>query len=416
VTGALPGPGRLARRVGTSAAGMAEPLIRGSRVWPHARAVEATRTVKGPRQRVRFVQLTPEALGLEQEILRAVARVVRRGDFILGADVALLEEEFAAYCGVRFAVGVDSGFSALELSLRAAGIGPGDEVITQANTFIATVGAILAVGAVPVLADCDAEGGPDAGEFAARLTERSRAIIPVHLFGRLADVEPFMLLAQRNNLTLIEDACQAHGARLGGRRAGSWGAASAFSFYPAKNLGALGDGGILVTDSPDIARRARALRHYGQRRKYEHEIGPPIGRRLDTLQAAAVRVKLPYLDSWNALRAQRAELYRAKLEGLPLTVPEAQEPGRHVYHLFVIRTDDRDALRSFLAERAIETGIHYPIPLHLQPALADLRYSMGDFPNAERLAATSLSLPMYPQLALDDLVHVTDSIRVFFRS
>jgi dTDP-4-amino-4,6-dideoxygalactose transaminase len=380
----------------------------------HAVEMESTLAHEAVRERVPFVELTPQILGLEEDISRAMADVVRRGDFILGADVYRLEEEFAAYCNVNFAVGVDSGFSALELSLRAAGIGPGDEVITQANTFIATVGAILAVGAVPVLADCDASGAADPSTFAARLTQRSRAIIPVHLFGRLGNMEPFMDLATEHDLAVIEDACQAHGASMGGRRAGSWGTASAFSFYPAKNLGALGDAGMLITDSPDIADNARALRHYGQRVRYEHEIGPPIGRRLDTLQAAALRVKLPHLDHWNTMRTYRADLYRTRLEGLPLSVPEAEEPGRHVYHLFVVGTEDRDQLRSFLAERAIETGIHYPIPLHLQPALASLGYQAGDFPNAERLAATSLSLPMYPHLALEDVAYVADSIRLFF--
>jgi dTDP-4-amino-4,6-dideoxygalactose transaminase len=362
------------------------------------------------------MELTPDALGLEEEILSAITQVVKRGDFVLGNDVDRLEEEFAIYCGVAHAVGVDSGFSALELSLRTAGIGAGDEVITQANTFIATVGAILAIGAVPVLADCDVNGAPDASGFAARMTERSRAIIPVHLFGRLADMEPFVELARDQHLTVIEDACQAHGAKVEGRRAGSWGAASAFSFYPAKNLGALGDGGMLVTDSAVVADAARALRHYGQRVKYEHEIGPPIGRRLDTLHAAALRVKLPHLDAWNALREQRAELYRTNLEGLPLSLPAPEEPGRHVFHLYVVETEQRDELQSFLRERGIETGIHYPIPLHLQPALASLGYGVGDFPNAERLAATSLSLPMYPQLPPDEVLHVAKLIRTFFEA
>jgi dTDP-4-amino-4,6-dideoxygalactose transaminase len=360
------------------------------------------------------MDLTPNALGLEEEILSAITQVVKRGDFVLGADVDRLEEEFASYCGVAYAVGVDSGFSALELSLRAAGIGAGDEVITQANTFIATVGAIVAIGAVPVLADCDVKGAPDAGAFAARLTERSRSIIPVHLFGRLAEMGPFVELARKHGLTVIEDACQAHGATVARRRAGSWGTASAFSFYPAKNLGSLGDGGMLVTDSADVADAARALRNYGQRVKYEHEIGPPIGRRLDTLHAAALRVKLPHLDAWNALREQRADLYRTSLEGLPLSLPEPEEPGRHVYHLFVVETEQRDELRSFLGKQGIGTGIHYPIPLHLQPALTSLGYGIGDFPNAERLAATSLSLPMYPHLPLDDVLHVAESVRQFF--
>jgi dTDP-4-amino-4,6-dideoxygalactose transaminase len=365
---------------------------------------------------VRFVDVTPRAMGLEPEITAAVAEVIGRGDFILGGQVGQLEEEFAAYCGVGHAVGVDSGASALELSLRAAGVGPDDEVITQANTFIATAGATIAVGAVPVLADCDAHGAPDPDAFRARLTPRTRAIVPVHLFGRLADMEPFIETAADRGLVLVEDACQAHGARRRGRRAGSWGLASAFSFYPAKNLGALGDGGMLVTDSAEVAGHARALRHYGQRARYVHDLSPPIGRRLDTLHAAALRVKLPHLDRWNAMREERADLYRSLLDGLPLGLPPREEPGRHVYHLFVVETDRRDELRAYLEREGVETGIHYPVPLHLQPALAQLGHRAGDFPNAERLAATSLSLPMYPQLPLEDVAHVGGLVRTFLSS
>jgi dTDP-4-amino-4,6-dideoxygalactose transaminase len=373
-----------------------------------------TNASSGTVRRVRFVDLTPRTLGLEQEIMAAVAETIDRGDFILGRDVDRLEEEFAAFCGVAHAVGVDSGFSALELSLRAAGVGPGDEVVTQANTFIATVGAAIAVGAVPVLADCDARGAPDPDAFRTRLTARTRALIPVHLFGRLAAMEPFRQLAADRGLVLIEDACQAHGALLGARRAGSWGLASAFSFYPAKNLGALGDGGMLVTDSTEVDGDARALRHYGQRVKYQHELTPPIGRRLDTLHAAVLRVKLPHLDRWNAMREERADLYRSLLDGLPLRTPPREEAGRHAYHLFVVETERRDQLRAFLSREGVETGIHYPVPLHLQPALAQLGHRPGDFPNAERLAATSLSLPMYPQLPLDDVVYVCDLVGRFF--
>lgn len=360
-----------------------------------------------------FVDLRAQIQALEPALTNAIAAVVSRGDFVLGEAVSRFEDEFAAYCGVAHAVGVDSGFSALELALRAAGIGHGDEVITQANTFIATVGAILAVGARPVLTDCDPEGAMDPGAVAAAISARTRAIIPVHLFGRVAQVEAILALAQRRRTAVIEDACQAHGAVWRGRRAGSFGLAAAFSFYPAKNLGAFGDGGIVVTDSDRMADEIRLLRHYGQRVKYEHSV-TPLNRRLDTIQAAVLAVKLPYLDRWNAYRERLAEVYRERLAGLPIDLPPVEEDGRHVYHLFVIGTENRDALRAALAADGIETGIHYPIPLHHQPALRGLGYGKAAFPHTERLAARSLSLPMYPELPLDHVERVATSIRRWF--
>jgi dTDP-4-amino-4,6-dideoxygalactose transaminase len=337
--------------------------------------------------------------------------VLQRGDFVLGKDVEEFEREFADYCGVAEAVGTDSGLSALELALRAARIGPGDEVITQANTFIATVGAILAVGARPVLVDCDAEGVIDSEAVAAAITPRTKAIMPVHLFGRICDIDAIDAIARKAGVMVIEDACQAHGAVWRGRRAGSFGISAAFSFYPAKNLGAYGDGGILVTQSAEIAARARSLRNYGQRTKYEH-VDLPLNRRLDTLQAAVLRVKLPHLDEWNTRRAYLADAYREHLEGLPIGLPAAPDAGRHVYHLFVITADDRDALRQDLAEQGIETGIHYPIPVHRQPVMQGLLTNgESSFPQAEQLAARSLSLPMYPELPLEHVERVADAIR-----
>jgi dTDP-4-amino-4,6-dideoxygalactose transaminase len=360
-----------------------------------------------------FVDLRSQIRALEPALTNAIAGVVANGDFVLGDAVGRLEAEFAAYCGVAHAVGVDSGFSALELGLRAAGIGPGDEVITQANTFIATVGAILAVGARPVLTDCDRDGAVDPEAVAAAISARTRAIIPVHLFGRVAQIEAILSLAQRRRIAVIEDACQAHGALWRGRRAGSFGLAGAFSFYPAKNLGAFGDGGMVVTQSDALADSIRVLRHYGQRVKYEH-LATPLNRRLDTIQAAVLRVKLPYLDRWNAYRERLADAYRERLTGLPIDLPPVEEDGRHVYHLFVIGIENRDALRDALAADSIETGIHYPIPLHHQPALRGLGYGRGAFPQAERLAARSLSLPMYPELPLDHVDRVATSIRRWF--
>jgi dTDP-4-amino-4,6-dideoxygalactose transaminase len=336
--------------------------------------------------------------------------VINRGDFILGAEVKRFEHEFADYCGVPHAIGVDSGLSALELALRAARVGAGDEVITQANTFIATAGAIMAVGARPVLVDADDQGAIDPAAVEAAITPRTRAIIPVHLFGRICNIEPILKIAATHHLEVIEDACQAHGALLGGRRAGSFGVSAAFSFYPAKNLGAFGDGGMLVTNSAEVDRAVRELRNYGQRVKYEH-VALPLNHRLDTIQAAVLRVKLPHLDAWNARRRYLADAYREHLTGLPVTLPASDEEGRHVYHLFVIQAVDRDGLRAALGERGIETGVHYPTPLHLQPVLSELGYGRGAFPNAERLAIHSLSLPMYPELSLEHVEQVAIAIR-----
>lgn len=364
-------------------------------------------------QAVHFVDLRTQTRELEPALKAAIAAVLTRGDFVLGEDVRRFEAEFATYCGVAHAVGVDSGFSALELGLRAAGLGPGDEVITQANTFIATASAIEAVGARPILTDCDERGGVDPRAVAAAITPRTRAIIPVHLFGRIGEIEAILALARSAGVLVVEDACQAHGASWQGRRAGSFGLTGAFSFYPAKNLGALGDGGMLVTGSAEIAERVRTLRHYGQKVKYEHLI-TPLNRRLDTIQAAVLRVKLPHLDGWNARRQRLAAAYREQLAGTPVTLPPEDEPGRHVYHLFVIETDARQALQAALRADGIETGIHYPIPLHMQPALSGLRYQRGAFPIAERLAARSLSLPMYPELPFEDVERVSRAIRRFF--
>jgi dTDP-4-amino-4,6-dideoxygalactose transaminase len=363
---------------------------------------------------VRFVDLATQTESLEPALTRAIDAVLQRGDFILGQDVVRFEREFAEYCGVAHAVGTDSGLSALELALRATDIGPGDEVITQANTFIATVGAILAVGARPVLVDCDDSGAivPDA--VAAALTPRTRAIMPVHLFGRICDIDAITVIGKRAGVAVIEDACQAHGAVWRGRRAGSFGVSGAFSFYPAKNLGAFGDAGILVTQLSEVATRVRTLRNYGQRAKYDH-VDLPLNRRLDTLQAAVLRVKLPHLDAWNARRRFLADAYREHLAGLPIGLPAGDEDGRHVYHLFVITADDRDGLRAHLAAGGIETGIHYPVPVHRQPALRQLGYRAGAFPQAGRLAACSLSLPMYPELPLEDVERVAAAIRNYYR-
>ena len=364
--------------------------------------------------RVPLVDVRAQTESLQPALSQAMQAVVERGDFILGEAVRAFEGEFAAYCGVRHAVGVDSGASALELALRALELGPGDEVIVQANTFIATAWAVIEVGARPVLTDCDPDGSTDPAAVKAALTSRTRAVIPVHLFGRICDIDAIGEIASNAGMSVIEDACQAHGAQWHGRRAGSFGRCAAFSFYPSKNLGAFGDGGMLVTSSDEVAASVRALRNYGQAAKYEH-VRPALNRRLDTLQAAVLRVKLPHLDQWNRRRRELAQAYRALLDGLPVGLPAPQEDGRHVYHLFVIDTDDRDALRATLTARQIETGIHYPTPLHLQPALQSLGYRAGAFPQAERLARRSLSLPLYPEMLLEQVSRVAAGIRTHFQ-
>jgi dTDP-4-amino-4,6-dideoxygalactose transaminase len=359
---------------------------------------------------VKFVDLQAQIASLEPALTEAIQGVLRRGDFILGEAVAAFEAEWAQYCGVKHAVGVDSGLSALELALRAAEVGEGDEVITQANTFIATAGAIMAVGARPVLVDCDHDGQLDVRAVERAITRRTKAVMPVHLYGKIGDIDGVCRLATQAGIPVIEDACQAHGAIYRGRRAGSFGLAAAFSFYPAKNLGCFGDGGILVTNDDTVAAAVRTLRNYGSKAKYEH-IALPLNHRLDTIQAAVLRVKLPHLDGWNARRQYLADAYREHLGDGAVGLPAVAEEGRHIYHLFVVQATQRDRLREALAAQGIETGIHYPIPLHAQPVLKGLGYRLGEFPNAERLAAHSLSLPMYPEMPLSHVERVAAALK-----
>jgi len=366
-------------------------------------------TASGPA--VPFVDLAAQYAAIGEEIDEAISRVLTDTGFILGRDVSLFEEEFAAYCEARHAIGLDSGTSALELALRAFGIGPGDEVITAANTFVATALAISYTGARPVLVDIDPRTcciDPELIEGA--ITERTRAIIPVHLYGQPADMDPILELAGRHGLVVIEDACQAHGARYKGRRVGSLGHAAAFSFYPAKNLGAYGDGGMLVTNDQEVADLVRMLRNYGQSRKYHHLL---IGynRRLDTLQAAVLRVKLRYLDAWNQVRRAHAREYGELLADGSVVLPIESDYAESVYHLYVVRARDRDRLRGRLGEEGISTGIHYPVAIHRQPAYRELGYGAGSFPVTEEYARQILSLPMYPELTPAQVRRVAEAIR-----
>jgi dTDP-4-amino-4,6-dideoxygalactose transaminase len=361
--------------------------------------------------RIPLVDLRSQYASIAPEISAAVDGVLERCDFVLGDDVAAFEAELAGYCEVDHAVGVDSGTSALELALRAVGVGPGHEVVTAANTFVASAFAITHCGALPVLVDVDAVTmcmDPAATE--AAITPRTRAIMPVHLYGHPADMDALGDIARRHGLAVVEDACQAHGARTGGRRIGGLGDAAALSFYPGKNLGCYGDGGAVLTSDPEIADRVRRLRNYGQRRKHHHEdVG--FNRRLDTIQAAVLRVKLRRLDRWNARRRAHANAYGRLLAGAGVGLPGIRGDVEHVWHLYVVQHERRDELAARLAEDGIATGIHYPVPIHLQPAYAELGLGRGSFPVAEAAAARILSLPMFPELTPDARGRVADAVR-----
>jgi dTDP-4-amino-4,6-dideoxygalactose transaminase len=348
---------------------------------------------------IRLIDLAAQHAEIEGELNAAVQGVIASGRFVLGDNVAAFEQAFADHCGVAHAVGVNSGASALHLALRAAGVGAGDEVITTPMTFVATVAAIQDAGATPRLVDVDPRTWTmDPGRIEAAITPRTRAILPVHLHGRLADMAPILDIARARGLIVIEDAAQAHGAQRDGRRAGAFGDLGCFSFYPGKNLGGLGDGGAVVTDRADLAARLRRLRDWGQARKNEH-VERGFNARLDEIQAAALRVKLPRLEAWNDRRRVLAARYDQNLDGGPLGLPSPSDGGDHVYHVYAVRAPARDALRARLAPR-VETGVHYARPAHLLPAFADLGYRAGDFPAAERLARGTLSLPIHPALTL----------------
>lgn len=362
---------------------------------------------------VPFIDLQAQHCTIRDELNRAIHHVMDRCDFALGEDVVRFEEEFAAFCGTRYAIGVDSGLAALELSLRALGIGPGHEVIVPAHTFIATAAAVTFAGARPVLVDVDPTTyNIDASQIEAVITPRTRGIIPVHLYGLPADMDAILDLARKHDLVVIEDACQAHGATYNGKRVGSLGHAAAFSFYPTKNLGGCGDGGIVVTDDEEVAERVRAMRNCGQREKYYHELAP-FNHRLDTLQAAILRVKLRYLEGWIDARRRNAALYTELLAESGVVTPVEASGSVHVYHLYVVRASQREELRAYLWERGISTAIHYPIPIHLQPFYADGGLYKGQFPVTEGLCDEIISLPMFPEMTTEQVEHVAASVAEF---
>ena len=361
-------------------------------------------------KKINFVDLKRQYSGIKQEIDSAIKEVLENTDFILGEPVAKFEKNFADYCKVKYCLGVSSGLDALKLSLKALGIGPGDEVITVANTFIATALAISDCGAKPVLVDCNQlDYNIDIDKIESAITEKTKAITPVHLYGQPADMDSIMELAEKHNLYVIEDACQAHGAEYKGRRVGGIGRIGCFSFYPGKNLGAYGDGGAITTNDPELAEKIRILRNCGQQEKY-NSILKGNNCRLDSIQAAVLNVKLKYLDQWNSQRIENAKLYNKLLNGIA-TTPLQRENTKHVYHLYVIRTELREKLIKELNSRGISTGIHYPIPIHLQAAYKDLGYNRGSFPNAEAFSEKIVSLPIFPELKKEEIEFIAKNIK-----
>ena len=360
-----------------------------------------------------LVDLRAQYRTIEPEITTAVRGVLESGQFVLGPETEAFEREFAAHCQAEEAIGVNSGTSALHLALLAAGIGPGDEVITVPFTFVATVASIEYAGARPVLVDVTPDAlTMDPALVEAAITPRTRAIMPVHLYGQPADLDPIVEIARAHGLRVIEDACQAHGSEYHGRRVGALADIGCFSFYPGKNLGAYGEGGAVATNDEDLARTVRTLRHWGQARRYVHEM-KGFNYRMDELQAAILRVKLRHLDDWNEARRRHATRYRELLaDALP--TPVEMPYSRHVYHQFVVRSSVRGRLERALAASDIASAVHYPVPVHLQPAYADLGYGPGAFPVAEKAAMEVLSLPMYAELtdaAIDAVAEVVASQR-----
>jgi len=348
---------------------------------------------------------------LVPEVDAAIAAVLENAEFALGPAVDAFERDFAAYVHSAYAIAVNSGTSALHVAMLAAGVGPGDEVITVPFTFVATVAAIEYTGAKPVLVDIDPEYYTmDPGALEAVITPRTKAIIPVHLFGQPADMDPIMEIARRHGVTVIEDAAQAHGAEYRGRRAGSIGDIGCFSFYPGKNLGAYGEGGAAVTSDPQHAEKMRLLRSWGERTRYEHSV-KGFNYRMDGIQGAVLGVKLRHLDRWTEARRVHAAAYERALSGTATRVPKARPGVRHVYHVFAVRLPQRDAWRAYLNECGVQTGVHYPIPIHMQPAYGDLGYAPGDFPVAETVAREVLSLPMFAELTSTQIAQVTGIIR-----
>jgi|SRR3989338_778019 len=365
-------------------------------------------------QIIPFVDLVLQNKLIESEVMRAIAQVYAEGHFILGPELQVFENNFSSFIQCKYGIGVSNGLDALRLALIAVGVKTGDEVIMPANTYIATALAVSSLGAKPVFIDCDSETyAMNINLIEPSITERTRAIIPVHLTGQCVDMDPLMKIAKEKNLYVIEDACQAHGAKYKGKFCGSIGDVGCFSFYPSKNLGACGDGGMVTTNDEKIAEKIFLLRNYGQKVKYDH-IEKGFNARLDTIQAAILDIKLKYLSGWNEKRKKIADQYRNLLGLIPgIRFQKEVNYSTHVYHLFVLRTSQRDNLKNYLEREGVQTGIHYPKPVHLEMAYHDLGYKLGDFPVAESVSSTMLSLPMYPELTFSQVEKVVEIIHQF---
>ena len=358
-----------------------------------------------------FLDLKAQYVSIKPEIDAAMFKTLESGQFVLGEEVAGFEREFAAYCGAKHGIAVNSGTSALHLALLAARVGPGDEVITVPFTFVATISAICYTGARPILVDIEPRSFTmDVTQLEKAITSRTKAILPVHLYGQMADMDAIMEIARRHDIAVIEDACQAHGAEYRGRRAGSIGASGCFSFYPGKNLGAYGEGGIVVTSNDEYAKMIRMLRDWGQKERYHHLL-KGFNYRMDGIQGAILRVKLRYLEQWTEARRVHARQYAKLLAGSTTVKPPVEAPDRrHVYHIYAVRSADRCRLQRLLQAEGVQTGSHYPIPVHLQPAHADLGYGAGDFPTSEAAAREVLSLPMFPEMTATQVGQVVAAV------
>jgi dTDP-4-amino-4,6-dideoxygalactose transaminase len=365
------------------------------------------------RPAVPFLELSTQYRQIKSEIDRAIQDVLDCGVFVLGGQVEAFEKEFGAYLGVPYAVAVSSGTDALRLALLGAGVGPGDEVITSALTAVATVVAIEGAGARAILVDIDPETYTlDVSQVKSRLTPRTKAIVPVHLYGHPAGIEPLLAIAACQGFEIVEDACQAHGATYQGKKVGGFGLFGCFSFYPTKNLGGYGDGGMIVTGSVDHAEHVRLLRNYGERGRFEHHVRG-FNCRMDELQAAILRVKLRHLDGWNAQRRHLARGYDRGLKGTGVKVPVERPDATHVYCSYIIRHQSRNRLREWLADRGIDAHVQYPWPIHLQPAYRDLGAGLGSFSVAEQAASEILSLPIFPELDEFAIATICDAVRAF---
>jgi dTDP-4-amino-4,6-dideoxygalactose transaminase len=363
-----------------------------------------------------LVDLRKQYAPLKAEILSGIGHVLEGMQLFLGENVQGLEKEFAAFCGAAHGIGVSDGTTALHLILRALGIGPGDEVITVSHTFIATAEAIILTGAKPVFVDIHPETFlMDVSQVEAKIMPNTKAILPVHLYGQTVDMDPLLEIAKRHHLKVVEDACQAHGAEYKGRKAGSLGDAAGFSFYYSKNLGAYGEGGFITTNDPDLALRIRKIRDHGSGARYHHDLIGLNGR-LDELQAVVLRAKLPHLAAWNERRREHAQQYAELMTDSPVTTPVERSENCHVYHLYVIQAPNRDELQAWLKSQGVFTGIHYPIPIHLQASAAFLGYQKGDLLVTEEVTGNILSLPMYAELEGEEIGYIAQKIKEFYRA